>query len=68
MKITPIASELFGILASVVKMSRDYMAYIDGCVSKSHIVKLPGSKRLDCLELGLGHTSLFIQSTSSIYM
>ena len=52
MKITPMASEFVGILASVVKTSRGYMTYISGCVSKSRIVKL---------------TSLFIRSTSSIH-
>ena len=46
MKITPLASEFFGILASAVKMSRGYMAYIGGCVSKSRIVKLTALTRL----------------------
>ena len=40
MKITPMASEFVGIVASVVKTSRGYMTYIGGCASKSHIVKL----------------------------
>ena len=31
MKITPIASEFIGILASVVKMYLGYIVYIGGC-------------------------------------
>ena len=59
MKITLMASAIVGILASVVKTSRGYMTYIGGCVSKSRIVK-PDTTRI-------GHTSLFIRSTSSIH-
>ena len=44
MKITLMASELVGTLASVVKMSRGYMTYIGGCVGKSRIVKFTALK------------------------
>ena len=46
MKISPMALEFVGILASVVKTSRGYMTYIGGCACKSRIVKLTALTRL----------------------
>ena len=46
MKIIPMASKFVGIVASVVKTSQDYMTFIDGCVSKSRVVKLTALTRL----------------------
>ena len=53
MKITPVASEFIGILASVVKMYRGYIVYIGGCVTESRIFKHPVSNSTQYdLELG----------------
>ena len=59
MKITPMASEFVGILASVVKTSQGYMTYI-GVVLANH-------KAYCTVTTRIGHTSLFIRSTSSIH-
>ena len=47
MKITSMASDFVGILASVVKTSRGYMTYIGGCVSKSRMKVSPIASRLE---------------------
>ena len=62
MKITPMASEFVGILASVVKASRGYMTYIGGCVRKSRIVKLTDSDRQGCRDISRLHRLLWAVS------
>ena len=68
MKITPMASEFVGILASVVKTSLGYMTYIGGCVSKSRIVKLTALTRHGFVILrSLNEVLVVYVMTSNVY-